>query len=64
MPKLPEINQFIEPKNTMDLGLIQDAANPMIRQANQEAKFLAQVMRSRGQSIEVSRVDEVEVEGG
>lgn len=29
--KLPKIDQFIDPKNTTNLRLIQDATNPMTR---------------------------------
>lgn len=39
--ELPEFNQFIELKNTTDLGLIRDAANPMTRQAKQGATLPA-----------------------
>lgn len=34
------IDQFDEPKNCMDLGLIKDAANPMAREARWGAEML------------------------
>lgn len=34
--KLLDMDQFIEPNNTTDLGLIKDATNPMSRWLNKE----------------------------
>lgn len=43
------IDQFIEPKNNMNLGLIKNAYNPLTRQAKKGATLLAQEMQRRGQ---------------
>lgn len=44
--ELPVIDQFIEQKNTTDLGLIREVKNPMTRQAKQATTLLAQAMQS------------------
>lgn len=62
--ELPVIDQFSQPKNTTNLVLIRDAANPMIRQTKQRAILLGQAMQSRGQSAEDTEDDEVPAEGG
>lgn len=67
VPQLPEFDQLIEPKNTTNLGIIQDAANPMTRQAKKGTVLLARAIQSRGESTEAfefSRVEEVLIERG
>lgn len=46
MIELPDIDQFIEPRNTMDLGFIRNAANPMARKARQGAVLLAKIFKN------------------
>lgn len=64
VPKLPEINQFIELKNTTDLGLIWDTANTRTRKAKQGVTLLAQGLQSKEQSTKVTGVDDLPVEVG
>lgn len=42
--KLPDINKYIEPKTTTDLGLIRDTMNPMTKKAKQRAVILAEIL--------------------
>lgn len=48
----------------MDFGLIQDAANPMTRNAKKGATLLSQAMQSKGKKEKDVGVDQVLVEGG
>lgn len=53
MPKLLVIKQYIEPKNTINLGLIRDVVNPMTTEPKQEVALLAKALRN----MDASTVD-------
>lgn len=67
MLELLDVDIYIEPKTSTDLGLIRDVVNPMTGQAKQGVALLAKVMQNKGQSTEVigfSWVDDSSIEGG
>lgn len=41
MPEIPDVDQFIQSKNIIDLGLIHDVSNLMSKQAKQGVALLA-----------------------
>lgn len=61
--KLPVIDQFEEPKNTADLGLIKDATNPKDKLARRRTELLVEIYRGQGGHVEVAATNDTTCEG-
>ncbi|KAF3661885.1 hypothetical protein FXO38_11441 [Capsicum annuum] len=58
VPELLVIKQYIEPRNTINLGLIRDVVNPMTTEPKQEVALLAKALRNMDASTVEARFTE------